>query len=303
MHLNVERACPVCGTGSAAASLFLEASIDPARLSPSSYASRKQPEFMSHRLVRCPSCGLVYVPNPPAQETLAQAYHEAAYDSAQEAEDAAHSYMRAIDPVLRRIGTGRSALEIGTGTGVFLAQLERAGYRELVGVEPSVAAIEAAPSNRRAWIRQGIFCESDFEPASFDLICCFMTMEHVADPGGIATAAWRLLRPGGAFVTVTHDYQSLVNRLLGRHSPIVDLEHMQLFCDSSLHALFARGGYQEIDSRVFVNRYALGYWLRLAPLPQSAKPAIARLLDLAGLARIKLGFNVGNTLCAGYKPR
>lgn len=301
--MAAERACPVCGTASADARVFLEESIDSARLSASSYASRKVPEFMSHRLVRCPGCSLVYVPQPPAQDTLAAAYHEAAYDSAQEAEDAATSYIQALAPLLQRLGPARSALEIGTGTGVFLEQLARLGWSELVGVEPSVAAINAAPPHRRAWIREGIFREGDFEPASFDLICCFMTLEHVADPTEVASAAFRLLRPGGAFVTVTHDYRSWVNRLLGRRSPIIDIEHMQLFCDASLRELFTRAGFRDVDARAFVNRYALGYWMRLAPLPQGAKGVLARTLSRAGVDHVKLGVNVGNTLCAGFKPR
>jgi SAM-dependent methyltransferase len=285
------------------ATVFLEESIDPARLSATSFASRKVPEFMSHRLVRCPTCSLVYVPLPPAQDTLAAAYHEAAYDSAQEAEDAAACYAQAITPVLRRIAHPRSALEIGTGTGVFLDQLARAGFSELVGVEPSVAAIAAAPPGRRAWIREGIFREVDFDPESFDLVCCFMTMEHVADPAEVAAAAFRLLRPGGAFVTVTHDYRSAVNRVLGRRSPIIDVEHMQLFSDTSLRELFARSGYCDVELRAFVNRYRLDYWLRLTPLPEGAKGVLASLLSHTGLARVKLGVNVGNMLCAGYKPR
>lgn len=301
--MAAERACPVCGTASAGATVFLEENIDPRRLSASSFSSRKVPEFMSHRLVRCPTCSLVYVPLPPAQDILAAAYHEAAYDSAQEAEDAATSYAQAITPVLRRVPNHRSALEIGTGTGVFLDQLARAGFSELVGVEPSVAAIEAAPPQRQGWIRQGIFREADFEPGSFDLVCCFMTMEHVADPADVAAAAFRLLRPGGAFVTVTHDYESVVNRLLGRRSPIIDVEHMQLFCEKSLNELFARSGYRNVELRAFVNRYRLDYWLRLTPLPQGAKAFLTGLLAKSGLARLKLGVNVGNTLSAGYKPR
>jgi hypothetical protein len=54
-------------------------------------------------------------------------------------------------------------------------------------------------------------------------------MEHVLDPKVIALPAFRLLRPGGAFVTVTHDHRGRLNRLLGRRSPIIDIEHLQLF--------------------------------------------------------------------------
>ena len=302
MTAAAERSCPVCGTSAAAAKLFLEENIDSARLSTFSFASRKQPEFMCHRLVQCRACDLVYVPQPPGQDELAAAYHSADYDSSEEGNDAAAAYLKAIGPVLDKLPRRGRALEIGTGTAVFLELLKDSGFDEVVGVEPSTAAIAAAPAHRRGWIREGIFDEADFEPASFDLICCFMTMEHVADPGQIAASAMRLLRPGGAFVTVTHDWRSAVNRLLGRRSPIIDIEHMQLFSERSIGTLFRRGGYRDVTVRKFANLYALRYWLRLTPLPHALKAGLAETLGRLGLADRKLAFNVGNSIAAGFRP-
>lgn len=293
--------CPVCGALGDDAELFLEENIDESRLSGFSFASRKEPEYMCHRLVRCQVCDLIYAPHPPVQNELANAYHVAEYDSAEEANDAAEAYVRAIQPVLARLPQRQAALEIGAGTGVFLEHLASRGFTHLTGVEPSQAAIAAAPPSRRGWIREGIFREDDFPPASFDLICCFMTMEHVPEPGALARAAYRLLRPGGAFVTVTHDYRSPVNRLLGKRSPIIDIEHLQLFSARSIRELFERSGFSNIDVRQFANRYSVRYWARLAPLPGFMKQGVLSMLSATNTGRLKLSFNVGNTLAAGYK--
>src|SRR5665647_1143686 len=259
--MSESRPCPVCHTGFEKAKLFIEKNIDPAKLSGFSFASRKEPEYMCHRLVQCTNCDLVYADQPPGENELAHAYHVADYDSSEEANDAAAAYILAIQPALGKLAQRQRALEIGTGTGIFLERLSREGFTELVGVEPSSAAIAAAPEYRRAWIREGMFEEKDFAPASFDLICCFMTMEHVRDPNIVASAALHLLRPGGAFVTVTHDYRSLVNRLLGRRSPIIDIEHMQLFSKRSARHLFESVGYADVTVRAFVNAYTLRYWI------------------------------------------
>ena len=40
----------------------------------------------------CKNCDLVYVSNPPDKLKLAEAYHTANYDSAEEAQDAAKTY-------------------------------------------------------------------------------------------------------------------------------------------------------------------------------------------------------------------
>jgi SAM-dependent methyltransferase len=295
------RPCPVCHTGFEKAKLFIEKNIDSAKLSRFSFASRKEPEYMCHRLVQCPTCDLVYADQPPGDDELAQAYHLADYDSSEEANDAAASYIHAIQPTLVLLARRQSVLEIGTGTGIFLEYLSRSGFTELVGVEPSSAAISAAPEHRRAWIRMGMFEEKEFAPKSFDLICCFMTMEHVRDPNIVAQAAFRLLRPGGAFVTVTHDYRSTVNRLLGKRSPIIDIEHLQLFSKRSVRHLFESGGYADVTVSPFVNTYSLRYWMRLALLPPGIKSIVSGLMATTGVDKAKIGINVGNLITTGLK--
>jgi SAM-dependent methyltransferase len=299
--LSAARDCPLCDTSFRGAALFAEENIDRSKLSAFSFASRKEPEFMNHRLVRCTQCDLVYVERPPSVDELAHAYHVAEYDSSDEASDAALAYIRALEPMLRRLPRRESALEIGTGTGAFLDHLARVGFVHLTGVEPSSAAIATAPPHRRGWLHEAIFDERDFAPESFDLVCCFMTMEHVRDPRQIAQAAMRLLRPGGAFVTVTHDYRSLVNRLLGKRSPIIDIEHMQLFSPRSIEYLFEQAGFADITVVPFVNRYALRYWLRLTPIPHLLKEGMLASMAALRMDRIKIGINVGNLIAAGFK--
>ena len=296
------RACPVCGTGNGLARVFFENNIDSEKLTSFSFASRKMPEFMGHRLVQCPTCDLVYANQPPSEDALSSAYHAADYDSSEEADDAASAYIEAMAPTLKKMVSKQCALEIGTGTGILLELLLSAGFRKVIGVEPSVAAIAAAPVHRKEWIQEGIFKEQNFAPESLDLICCFMTMEHVREPQDIARAAFRLLRPGGAFITVTHNYRSPVNRLLGKRSPIIDIEHMQLFSPGSIRYLFEKTGFISITSKAFKNTYALPYWMRLSPLPARIKMFALRLLDFFGWGQTKIGLNVGNSMTVGIKP-
>ena len=256
---------------------------------------------MCHRLVRCPACDLVYVDEPPDDNELAHAYHAANYDSTDEADDAARAYIRAIQPTLSCLRRREAVLEIGAGTGVFLDHLSRAGFTKLVGVEPSAAAIAAAPEHRRVWIREAMFHEGEFAPESFDLICCFMTMEHVRDPEAVARSALRLLRSGGAFVAATHDYRSLANRILGKRSPIIDIEHMQLFSRRSVRYLLESCGYSGITVNAFRNTYALRYWTRLLPLPRGVKQGLLRLMAAVGMDQAKIELNVGNLISAGFK--
>lgn len=256
---------------------------------------------MCHQLVRCEVCDLVYADQPPDDGELAQAYHRADFDSGQEAADAASAYIRAARQTLAKLPRRQRALEIGTGTGVFLDELKNAGFDEVVGLEPSAAAVEAAEPHRRPWIRLSMFEEDAFEPASFDLICCFMTLEHVRDPRALTEAVYRLLRSGGAFVVVVHDYRSSVNRLMGARSPIIDIEHLQLFSRASVTQLLSNCGMQDVEVHSFSNRYRLAYWTRLAPLPAPLKAAVGAVLRKTRAGQVRVSINVGNLFASGFR--
>jgi SAM-dependent methyltransferase len=299
----MSRLCPVCNSDGSRALPFIEENINPSKYSAYSFASRKTPEFMCHQMVKCSICSVVYANNPPPERQLAEAYHQADYDSAGEAEDAALAYEKAIAPVLLKLSRKENALEIGTGTGIFLLHLNRLGFKSVIGVEPSANAIRAAPTSCAGWIVEGMFNPDHFEPSSFDLVCCFMTMEHVADPRFIMESVMRLLRPGGVFVTITHDYRSWVNRLLGKRSPIIDIEHLQIFSTPAIKELFLRTGYSDIYTASFKNTYSLKYWLRISPLPAFARKVLRTPIVDKFLSSNKLSFNVGNTIAAGYKPQ
>lgn len=297
-----QRDCPVCGESADKASLFLRRSLDETRLTKDSFASRKIPEFMTWQLVRCGRCTTVFASEAPAAKALAQAYHEADYGSAEEASYAASIYRQTLEPFLKTLKRRGLALEIGTGTGVFLTQLRQLGFRETVGIEPSPAAIAAAAPEVKSCIREGIFTGDELAPGSASFICCFQTMEHVPDPGFVVEAAFRMLEPGGMLALITHDYTAFINRLLGRRSPIIDIEHLQLFCPTSLRYLVTAAGYVEPAMTSIRNVYPLRYWLGLLPIPAPVKRGAIKTLRALRLDQMPLGFNVGNLLTVARKP-
>ena len=128
-----------------------------------------------------------------------------------------------------------------------------------------------------------------------------MTMEHVLDPYEIASSAYNLLSSGGVFITVTHDYRSIVNRVLNTKSPIIDIEHMQLFSDKSIRELMKVCGYSKVENTSFKNNYAISYWIRLLPLPSIIKRGLSGIISFIKLDKFKLSINVGNQITFGFK--
>jgi hypothetical protein len=128
-----------------------------------------------------------------------------------------------------------------------------------------------------------------------------MTMEHVHDPLITASDARKLLKPGGIFVTVTHDYRNIINKILGEKSPIIDIEHMQIFSNKSIKKTFEIAEYKKIMTKTFSNTYDLAYWIKLTPIPNKIKNILIKFINVSGIGKLKLKLNVGNTICWGSK--
>lgn len=295
------RRCPACDSASEG-ELFAEQALDAAALDSFAFASRKRPERMRLRLVTCPDCDLVFADPAPDPALLAAAYETASFDSGEEAGFAARTYATALAPLLDRLPDRDGALDIGTGDGAFLGELVDLGFTGVVGVEPSAEPIAGAAARVAGLIRQDVFRPGLLPAGSLSLVTCFQTIEHVTDPAGLVAAALTLLKPGGVLAIVCHDRRALVNRALGMRSPIMDIEHMQLFSPASLAGLLERGGLRDVDCRPIRNRYPLRYWTRLLPLPDAPHSVVQGLLRRTGLGGLPVTLSVGNLLGWGSRP-
>ena len=295
------RACPLCGSTDDG-DLFAAERLDAATLDRFAFASRKRPERVHLRLVRCPRCDLVYASPAPRPEALARAYRDAAFDSAVEARLAAKTYGEAVGPLLPSLPDRDGALDIGTGEGAFLSQLLDAGFTSVGGIEPSSEPIAAADDRVAGLIEHGVFRPDARPPGTLSLVTCFQTIEHVTDPLALVRDAARLLKPGGVLALVCHDRRAPINRLLGVRSPIVDVEHQQLFSPASVTRLLRNAGLVDLGCRPIRNRYPLRYWVRLLPLPLRAGELADRLLARTGLGDRAMTVPVGNLLAWGRRP-
>ncbi|HYP78346.1 MAG TPA: class I SAM-dependent methyltransferase [Polyangiaceae bacterium] len=293
------RDCPGCGANRSRP--FADANVDPDALGAFAFASRKLPEYMHYALVVCRECDLLYANPAPDRKSLEAAYREAAFDAASESSDAGLTYASFLPGIARNLPDRNGALDIGTGDGAFLEQLQRHGFTGVVGVEPSAAPIAAAKPEIRPLIRHAPFRSADFAAGSLRLVSCFQTIEHVYDPLALCQDTLSLLRPGGALFIVCHNRRALSARILGLKSPIYDVEHLQLFSTRSVRGLLLRAGFSRVEVRVVVNRYPLNYWARLSPIPALLKPRALELIRATGLGAINVAAPVGNLAAIAYK--
>ncbi len=296
----IRRSCPVCGSRNES-QVFVEADFDAGLFGEFAFASRKLPELMHYRLIICPECDLLYANPVPTLKILSKAYHEAAFDSAEEARYAARTYAGFLDGILKTLSFPKGALDIGTGDGAFLLELIKKGFTDVLGVEPSKAPIQIAPQEVKKLIRHALFRPENFKKESMCLVTCFQTFEHLMDPRKMLEGSYKILGKGGVFFGVFHNRRSLSASILGLKSPIFDIEHLQLFSKTSVKALFEKAGFKEVKVKTILNTYPLHYWMKLLPFPRRFKLVFIGLLKKTGLGYLPISLPAGNMAVMGYK--
>ena len=287
--------CPICG--SALSVEFLKNSIQSEKISSLTFASRKKPEFMNYHLRKCVGCGLVYACEHPAENEIISSYEDAEFSSDNEADDAAKSYALLIRRNLpKNLGL---AIDVGSGNGALLPLLTEMGFRKVTGYEPSSAAYQNASKGIKDNMVHGIFDENSIPDNSADLIIVCMTLEHVLDPLRIVRNAFRKLAPGGRLFVADHNYDAFINRLLGKKSPIIDIEHLQLFSKNSLSVLLREGGFRVVRNEPYWNRYTLSYFLMLLPVGGKCRQLLETLTKPFRNARLLIP--LGNRFAIGEK--
>jgi ubiquinone/menaquinone biosynthesis C-methylase UbiE len=118
-----------------------------------------------------------------------------------------YSYDGVRETLRNFLGPQPSAvLEVGCGTGHWLAVAQEAGPPILAGIDPSALMLEraqiAAPSARLIRARAE---DLPWRDASFDRVFAVNALHHVADRSRFFAEARRVLKPGGGLLTIGKD--------------------------------------------------------------------------------------------------
>jgi SAM-dependent methyltransferase len=250
---------------------------------------------MHFRLFECRGCHFLYSVQGPEPDELRRRYFEADFDSPREAKYAAQTYWKQIK---KRKLDASSVLDVGAGEGSFLELCIMNGSKLVKGCEPSQSAIDHASQVVRDSIVLGTFESEKPEPV-FSLVTLFQTIEHIANPRDFLDFAQSSLVNGGTVAIACHNYRDPLNRLLGKKSPIFDIEHLQLFSPKSIGRLLSQAGFKEVTVRRYWNNYPVSYLLKLSPVVSkllSSESSVNKVLE-----SLVLPVRLGNLFVTGKK--
>jgi SAM-dependent methyltransferase len=246
-----------------------------------------------HRIVRCENCGLVRSDPIFSVDEISQLYAASLYSYDAQAGFAADTYERLWKKFFCTLPRDASILEVGCGNGFFLSRLKAEGFDEVSGVEPSIDSCQRSEDGLN--IHCDMFPSDQLYGLKFDVILNFHVIDHVVNPRVFLESCWDHLNPGGKLLTVCHDQGSLSARILGRFSPIYDIEHVFLFSMDTLKSLQTDVGFSVKASGKLRNTYPLGYWLQYVPWTSYLRQVLPRIMS------IPLSLNAGNQFSLAVK--
>jgi SAM-dependent methyltransferase len=187
-----------------------------------------------------------------------------------------------------RLTTCGRVLDIGCGTGEFLAAMRRLGW-DTHGVEPNEGAAAYAREKLGLDVRADDLQNLDLPDCSFDLVTLWTVLEHLHDPGSVLRTARRILRPSGLLIISIPDIQSLDARCFGTSWVGYDTpRHLYVFSRDNIRSLLAQAGFATWDEEHSQADYytflgSLEPWLRARLHQRSIFRAVGRILHVPGM--------------------
>jgi len=290
--------CCFCSTLDNAVEI-VPANFDSESFSTEVFSARRIPDRRFFRWVSCNTCGQ-YRSDPVEELDLETLYKDSTFDYSDESESLAKTYFKLIQESLGEV-SGKSILEIGGGSGFVLDYALRNGSGSILGVEPSVRAVESASSNVKPFMIVSMFKRGVVPSDNFDCAAMFHVMDHLPSPLETLEDIHDALKPGGVVVIAVHNVESWSAKLFKSRSPIFDVEHTYLFSKKTGENLLLKAGFTNVKTRPYWNVYSVKYLFQLLPIPRSLKIGIIHGFVGKILSLISLPVPLGNIVLVGTK--
>ena len=258
--------CPICETN-AYSKIEYEEKL-PKKRENINFSGRKNPDGYHYEMQRCGNCSLLYAASIYEAELTNQLYNESNFVYNLELEGLKKTYGSCLTKIENIIQNKENFLEIGCGNGFLLEVAIKKGWKNVTGVEPSLAAINHANETVKNKIIHSTFEVKNFEKNYYNLVFFAMVIEHVPDINQFLLGIYDILKPGGIVVCICHNERHFLSKLLKNKHPIINDEHNYVFGKATLEKIFIKNKFRNIIIDNLKNYYPIDYWLKMSPLPK-----------------------------------
>ncbi len=150
-------------------------------------------------------------------------------------------------------GTRDAILEVGCGSGALIQRLDRAGFRDLTGIDPRLPEAESDPARGSPRLLRASLTD---HRGRYRLVMAHHSFEHLEDPVAAFSAFAGLVEPGGWLLLRTPRADGWARRRYGADWVQLDApRHLHLHTRRSIEWLAASSGFRLVrvvdDSRPF----------------------------------------------------
>lgn len=260
-HLE-EVACNLCGSTDFAVK-YLPTNTD---YDPTKIFSASGGIMGTQQIVRCRSCGLIYVNPRVKQETVSEAYSEAVdelYISQETGRiQTFEKCLRIVEEYAPQKG---KILDVGCAAGFFLHTAKQHGW-EPYGVEPSRWMAEWGNERFGLSILPGFLKEAKYENNQFDAVTMWDVLEHTPDPMSELAETNRILKPGGILVINFPNIGSKLARLAGRRWWFILSVHLYHFTPQTITRMLELNGFEVLSIRRHYQTLNLEHLMKMVGL-------------------------------------
>lgn len=288
--------CPICGAGNRFTVRYRER-FDRAA---AAFVARKTPDHTHFRIVQCSGCSLVYSNPILPFDHIINLYRQSEFIVESQLDNMARDYREQFEKIIHLVKRG-NLLEVGCSNGFFLGDMEKYGFDNIYGVEPSREAVSLAPEKVRSKIVNSEFKEGLFPYEYFDVICFFQVFDHIVDPNKFLQTVHKYLKKGGIVFAIHHNVRALMPAILRSMSSTYDVGHIYLYDKHTMRKVLEKNGFSVYCVKNIANSYQLDHIARMLPLPFFIKRLLRTALHWLKLANCSFKMNVENMVCIARK--
>ncbi len=227
-------------------------------------------------LAVCGECGAGYADGIPAREVFDTYYARMSkYEQSQRRGELSpidkERFAEVADMLAPHLRPESRIVDVGCATGGLLAELQRRGFKHLLGLDPSPGCAAIARRLYGIEVRTMTIHELTTLKEKFDVAVLIGVFEHLPELDESITSLIKILKPGGLLYVEVPDASSY-HQWFSAPYQFLSIEHVNFFSSASLGNLLARRGFECVFARPVARH--LG--------PKSIEPAVAALFSLTG---------------------
>ena len=203
---------------------------------------------------KCNDCKLIYQYPQPVQKDLSLRYDSDYFEYEINNEKVFFNLMlkTLADIKFEKLSSGFKSsgnefLDVGCATGLLLEYMNNKGWVSR-GVELCESSANYGNKTRKVDIYNGTLEEAGYSDNQFSIVHSSHLIEHLTSPSDYVEEVYRILKPGGYFITTTPNAASLQAILFGKNWRSAIADHMFLFSVSTLSEMIKKQGFSIIKT-------------------------------------------------------